>query len=81
MPEVSTTSLNDGPESLFNSHSSEIIQNVAIAFTVLESIAVGLRFASLRLTEKRFGLDDFLTIPGYLCCIGLITISLGIVLL
>ena len=68
-------------ESLLNTHSNDIIRNVAIAFTVLESVAVALRFISLHLTEKKFGIDDFLTIPGYFCCLGLIIISFGIVLL
>lgn len=65
---------------LFSSdYSGDLLRNVAIAFAVLETIAVGLRFASLRLSNKPFGIDDLLTIPGYLCCLSLIILSLGIV--
>lgn len=65
---------------LFSSdYSGDLLRNVAIAFTVLETIAVGLRFVSLHLSNKPFGIDDLLTIPGYLCCLSLIILSLGIV--
>jgi len=39
---------------------------VSIALTVLEIVAVALRFASLEISQKRIGMEDFLTIPGYI---------------
>ncbi|PYH91595.1 hypothetical protein BO71DRAFT_385254 [Aspergillus ellipticus CBS 707.79] len=55
---------------------SDVLRNIAIGFTILETFAVALRFISLRLSQKQFGIDDFLTIPGYLCCLGLNILSL-----
>ncbi|PYI08357.1 hypothetical protein BO78DRAFT_395729 [Aspergillus sclerotiicarbonarius CBS 121057] len=59
-----------------NEYSGYVLRDVAIAFTVLETVAVGLRFVSLKLSQKPFGIDDALTIPGYLCCLGLSILSL-----
>ncbi|PLB48302.1 hypothetical protein P170DRAFT_411057 [Aspergillus steynii IBT 23096] len=55
------------------------LRDVAIAFIIIDTLAVGLRFVSLRLSEKRFGIDDLLTIPGYLCCMSLNVLSLVLI--
>lgn len=62
-------------------YSGDVLRNVSIAFTVLETVAIALRFTSLKISQKRFGMDDFLTIPGYICCIGLNALCFGIVLM
>ena len=53
------TTTSFGSQSIWSVNSGDLLRNVAIAFTVLETIAVALRFASLRLTKKQFGVDDF----------------------
>ena len=75
------TTTSFGSQLIWSVNSGDLLRNVAIAFTVLETIAVALRFASLRLTKKQFGVDDFLTIPGYICCLGLPILAFGIVTL
>ncbi|KAJ6021167.1 hypothetical protein N7540_006671 [Penicillium herquei] len=51
------------------------LRNVAIAFLVLETVAIGLRFISLHLSRKRFGIDDILAISAYICCLGTIILT------
>ncbi|PYI26894.1 hypothetical protein BP00DRAFT_439626 [Aspergillus indologenus CBS 114.80] len=59
-------------------YSGDTLRDMAIVFIVLETLAVALRFAAMRLSEKRLGIDDILTIPGYLSCVGLCILSLDI---
>lgn len=50
-----------------------IALDVAITFTVLEVVAVVLRYISQSMAGKRFGIDDFLILPGLLFCLGINT--------
>ncbi|RDW81554.1 uncharacterized protein DSM5745_05111 [Aspergillus mulundensis] len=54
-------------------YSGDRLRDVAIAFTVLEFLAVGLRFISVRIGHEVIGLDDYLAVPGLLCCLALNT--------
>lgn len=58
-------------------YSGDTLRDVSIAFIVLVTLAVALRFVALRLSEKPLSIDDILTIPGYLCSVGLCILSLG----
>ncbi|KAL4948120.1 hypothetical protein BDW69DRAFT_199121 [Aspergillus filifer] len=53
----------------------DILRDVAIAFTVLEAVAIALRYVSLRVSKKRFGLDDILAVPALLFCLGMNIVS------
>ncbi|GLA16442.1 hypothetical protein AnigIFM62618_003021 [Aspergillus niger] len=59
-------------------YSGDTLRDVSIAFMVLVTLAVTLRFVALRLSEKPLSIDDILTIPGYLCSVGLCILSLDI---
>lgn len=50
---------------------------VAIAFIVLEVIAVGLRFLARRIGRVAWGADDTLIIPGAILCLALCGCSIG----
>lgn len=47
------------------------LKAVAISFTVLEIIFVGLRYVAQRLNRRPFGIDDWLILPALVLCIGL----------
>jgi hypothetical protein len=57
-------------------YSGDSLRDVAISFTVIEVLAVSLRFLSLFMSKKTLGMDDILAIPGLLCCLGLNTLVL-----
>ncbi|KAF2150185.1 hypothetical protein K461DRAFT_208694, partial [Myriangium duriaei CBS 260.36] len=55
------------------------LRDVAIAFTVLNTIFLGLRFLSKRIGRMPFGIDDWLMIPGYIVCLGIHAICFVVV--
>ncbi|KAB8270073.1 hypothetical protein BDV30DRAFT_250951 [Aspergillus minisclerotigenes] len=61
----------DIPPARFHEYSGDLTMRVSIAFIVMEILAVGLRYTSLLLSEKSFGVDDFLILPGLVVCLGL----------
>ncbi|KAH8430739.1 uncharacterized protein LDX57_008403 [Aspergillus melleus] len=60
----------------FREYSGDKTRDVAIAFIVIEIIAVGLRYLAFMLSEKSFGIDDILMIPGLILCLALNTSAL-----
>lgn len=48
----------------------------SVALMVLESVCVGLRFVSRRLSKTATGLDDWLIGPSFVFCIELSVISI-----
>ena len=53
------------------------LQNTAIAFIVVETLFVGLRYVSRYLIRSRRGADDFLMPLAWLFNVGLCGISIG----
>lgn len=64
------------PERL-RQYSGDRLRDIVILFTVIDIITVSLRFLSLSLSKKPFGLDDLLAIPALLFCLGQNTVALG----
>ena len=54
-----------------------IARDVGIAFTVLEIAFVGLRYISQSMAHKRFGIDDFLILPGLILCLAINACCVG----
>lgn len=54
-----------------------ILQNTAIAFIVLETVFVALRYLAQRIGRKPFGIDDWLMMPAWLFCFGANIAPLG----
>ncbi|CAI7651321.1 unnamed protein product [Penicillium manginii] len=63
------------PERL-RQYSGDRLRDIVILFTVIDIITVSLRFLSLSLSKKPFGLDDLLAIPALLFCLGQNTVAL-----
>ena len=65
------------PPEYVREYRGDTLRDVAIAFTVLEILFVGLRFLSRWIGKKPLGLDDWLMGPGLIISIGLNACTIG----
>lgn len=74
------TTLMPGDTPMSPEHALRPLFATCIAFLIIDSLVVGLRFFTvLRLRKPRLALtwDDYLLIPAYLCLLAIIVIGFG----
>ncbi|PVH97526.1 hypothetical protein DM02DRAFT_470119, partial [Periconia macrospinosa] len=67
------------PPEYISANRGPIAETVAYVFMVLMIIFVALRFLSRRYIKAKIGLDDWLTLPGLLFCIGMCIVTIVMV--
>lgn len=65
------------PPGFFEQYTGNAPYGVAIAFIVIESLAVTLRFWARKIGKVAWGADDTLIIPGAILCLALCACSIG----
>ena len=50
---------------------------VAIAFLIMETLCIILRFYARRISKVRWGADDILILPGFILCVAVCACSIG----
>lgn len=74
---MSDSSTRTFPPGFVNENAGGSTIGVAIAFIVLEVAFFTLRFTSRRLHKAKLGLDDILTVPSLIFCLGMCVLAIG----
>lgn len=65
------------PPGYLDEYRGQILVGLAIAFLVIETICVSLRFYARSIGKVRWGADDTLIIPGFILCAAICACTIG----
>lgn len=68
-------------EEYIHSYTGDTLRDVDIAFCVIETVFITLRYLSRWVGKTPWGIDDYLMLPAFIFCMGLNTLSFRMSLL
>lgn len=65
------------PPGYLDEYRGQVAIDLAIAFLIIETICVALRFYARRISKVRWGADDTFIIPGFILCAAVCACTIG----